>query len=502
MIGQAQSALAAFDLGRLPELLTQTKAEFSDDRQVLDLEKAFEERKKIRSTAIQLIVEGQKLFEKKKWGKGLGSIQNSLEVAAGDPVVREKALSTVVEAAEMALPVDLAAADDLVNQAERIDLSSSSVATISATLATRKRDAVVAQQLSSDQKLESIQDFEAALTHMRPALTDYPDEPRLLERKRMLETRFLAAKAAREREKEIAQYLEFAQRLHSSNDFSGALALLNEGLTLVPDDPRLVRLKNNVEKSIAHASELQRREEERKQAERHREESQKRAEAERLEAEALRRQIDADRAAAREAAKAAAKKAKEEVALPAEPPATPRTVVPSTFSAGTVSGPGTSLNVSGWTAETLHSVEKQLAGFIGPMARILVKRAASRTTDQKELYSLLAESLDHEVDRQAFLGQRPGASKITTMYQSSTETRLPRAATQSANTVVPGCPELTPEVLARAARLLVPYVGPIANVLVKKEARRAKSLHSFYELLAEHVAGDTDRARFLRDAGI
>jgi serine/threonine-protein kinase len=150
----------------------------------------------------------------------------------------------------------------------------------------------------------------------------------------------------------------------------------------------------------------------------------------------------------------------------------------------------------------LHTVEKQLAGFIGPMARILVKRAASRTTDQKELYSLLAETLDRESDRQAFLGQRPGASKITTMYQSSTETRLPRAATQSANTVVPGCPELTPEVLARAARLLVPYVGPIANVLVKKEARRAKSLHSFYELLAEHVAGNADRARFLRDAGL
>ena len=116
-------------------------------------------------------------------------------------MVREKALSTVVQAAEMALPVDLAAAGDLVNQAERIDPSSSSVATIKATLATRKRDAVVAQQLSSDQKLETMQDLEAALTHLKPALADYPDEPRLLERKRMLETRVMAAKAAREREK-------------------------------------------------------------------------------------------------------------------------------------------------------------------------------------------------------------------------------------------------------------------------------------------------------------
>ncbi|HXY06684.1 MAG TPA: protein kinase [Terriglobales bacterium] len=148
-----------------------------------------------------------------------------------------------------------------------------------------------------------------------------------------------------------------------------------------------------------------------------------------------------------------------------------------------------------WSEETLRTVDKQLAAFIGPMARILVKRAASRAADLDELYSLLAASLDREADRQAFLSRRIGAS------QSSTRTVSPPGATQISGLPVPVCPELTPAALEHAARLLARHVGPIAAILVSKEAPRAQSLHSLYLFLAEHVEPGTDRARFLREAG-
>ena len=59
-----------------------------------------------------------------------------------------------------------------------------------------------------------------------------------------------------------------------------------------------------------------------------------------------------------------------------------------------------------WPEETLRTVEKQLAKFVGPLARIIVKEAASRTTDTERLYSIAAESLGKEDDRRAFLAQR------------------------------------------------------------------------------------------------
>jgi len=155
----------------------------------------------------------------------------------------------------------------------------------------------------------------------------------------------------------------------------------------------------------------------------------------------------------------------------------------------------TSQKMVPWSEDVLRTVDKQLAAFIGPMARILVKRAASQTADLDELYSLLAASLDREADRQAFLSRKFGAS------QSSTNTQSPRGAAPIGGLPVPVCPELTSAALAHAARLLAPHVGPIAAILVRKAAVRAQSLHSLYLLLAEHVEPGTDRARFLREAG-
>ena len=59
----------------------------------------------------------------------------------------------------------------------------------------------------------------------------------------------------------------------------------------------------------------------------------------------------------------------------------------------------------------------------------------------------------------------------------------------------------SPAAIAQAARLLAPYVGPIANVLAKRAAPRADSLRAFYLLLAEYVESKNDRASFLRAAG-
>jgi eukaryotic-like serine/threonine-protein kinase len=67
---------------------------------------------------------------------------------------------------------------------------------------------------------------------------------------------------------------------------------------------------------------------------------------------------------------------------------------------------------SKWDEATLRTVEKQLAVFIGPLARIIVKEAASRTMDPEQLYTFASESLKHDDERRAFLGQRAGAQSI------------------------------------------------------------------------------------------
>ena len=54
------------------------------------------------------------------------------------------------------------------------------------------------------------------------------------------------------------------------------------------------------------------------------------------------------------------------------------------------------------TAPELAHIECMLAGYIGPLARHLVKRAAARATGRADLVTRLTAELDAESDKSAF----------------------------------------------------------------------------------------------------
>ena len=56
-----------------------------------------------------------------------------------------------------------------------------------------------------------------------------------------------------------------------------------------------------------------------------------------------------------------------------------------------------------FTPEVLASAEKALASYVGPLARLLIKDAASKSGNIKELYTQLAAHIDSEDERRAFL---------------------------------------------------------------------------------------------------
>jgi serine/threonine-protein kinase len=152
--------------------------------------------------------------------------------------------------------------------------------------------------------------------------------------------------------------------------------------------------------------------------------------------------------------------------------------------------------------ELLHSVERQLASFIGPLAKILVKHAATEATDTGDLYNILASKLESERDQKAFLAKRSEAgvshsadppSSASARRQAESKTPLPAPISASG--------EISATAVEQAGNSLAVFVGPIAKVLARKEAKRASSLRNLYELLGEHVADPAERRRFLRMAG-
>jgi class 3 adenylate cyclase len=137
----------------------------------------------------------------------------------------------------------------------------------------------------------------------------------------------------------------------------------------------------------------------------------------------------------------------------------------------------------------LARVENALAESIGPLARVLVRKAARTAPDLAALYELLAVAVP-DAQRAGFrlrLGALAGVS-------APPPATPPRAAPASAP-AAPGRP-LSAEVLAEAAQRLAVYIGPVAKLLVKRAAEQARGTRDLYERLARHIDDPRDRQRF------
>jgi serine/threonine-protein kinase len=141
---------------------------------------------------------------------------------------------------------------------------------------------------------------------------------------------------------------------------------------------------------------------------------------------------------------------------------------------------------TGWDPALLGQIESHLARFVGPVAKVLVRRAGRRTLDVDELFALVSKELDSEDQRTAFMATRRALTGAAPGTTAAPGTRSPTDAA------------LTPEKIAAAEHTLTVYVGPIAKVLVRKAAAQTSSSERFYLLLAENLS-ETERRRFLTE---
>jgi hypothetical protein len=150
----------------------------------------------------------------------------------------------------------------------------------------------------------------------------------------------------------------------------------------------------------------------------------------------------------------------------------------------------------------LQIIERQLAAYIGPLAKVYVRRAAGKTTSAVELYQTLAANLEKEEDRRVFLAKRMEFADGKLSAPSSTLAPAQAGTSLTTHDDISSPGEISPAAIEQAARRLAPHIGPIAPVLARKEAKRADSLRNLYELLAEHLVDPAERKRFLKAAGM
>lgn len=142
-----------------------------------------------------------------------------------------------------------------------------------------------------------------------------------------------------------------------------------------------------------------------------------------------------------------------------------------------------------WDPAVLAQVEASLARHVGPMAAVMVRRAAKECQDLPTLQARLAEQITSSAARDAFLGQsaKTGGGTGGTGGSAGSRAGAPSTFAPAGGTFAGATTPVNEALMDQAQRVLSAQLGPIARVVVKRAAERTRQREAFFTLLAEAV---------------
>jgi serine/threonine protein kinase len=136
----------------------------------------------------------------------------------------------------------------------------------------------------------------------------------------------------------------------------------------------------------------------------------------------------------------------------------------------------------------IKRLEMALAHYVGPIAPVVVKKAAKAAKGQPELIQTVAAEIGDPAARAAF--EKAFSEDSRPMSQPPKTTANPPTAAAASRFPM--------EVLERAEGRLAEYIGTVARVLVKRAAMKARDERELYLLLSDEIESKEERKAFLR----
>jgi len=157
-----------------------------------------------------------------------------------------------------------------------------------------------------------------------------------------------------------------------------------------------------------------------------------------------------------------------------------------------------------WDADVLARVETPLAAAIGPLAKVLVKKAAQSSSDLHDLCARLSRQIPSEAQRNVFLSEvLEGLSpkvEATVLTPPPAATSSQEPSPQAHDSDSPVGETWSQDALQALERRLASAIGPLAKILVKRASKTASSWEELVAELGTHLASPTEQAAFRDDA--
>lgn len=151
-------------------------------------------------------------------------------------------------------------------------------------------------------------------------------------------------------------------------------------------------------------------------------------------------------------------------------------------------------------ARVLADMEGLLARHLGPIAAVLVKRAARNARDFEALIAQLGDCVADpaarprfETDARALFG-----APVKVRTPGTVSARAAPVAAHASTGENSGAPRFAIDELAAIERDFARHIGPLAKLLVRDAARRARDRTELFLLLAEQIKDPETRKAFTR----
>ena len=143
--------------------------------------------------------------------------------------------------------------------------------------------------------------------------------------------------------------------------------------------------------------------------------------------------------------------------------------------------------VAHWAPGLLVRAEQRLSEHVGPIARLLVSKAAGAAGNEAELYASLAVAIPDAAERANFLRQFAGASDGNGPGGSVREA-TPNQSSRS----------ISQELLDKAGEVLIAHLGPVARLVVMNESREAKTPEELFQRLLARIPSENEKVELLK----
>jgi serine/threonine-protein kinase len=138
------------------------------------------------------------------------------------------------------------------------------------------------------------------------------------------------------------------------------------------------------------------------------------------------------------------------------------------------------------------ALEAALAQHLGPIAAVMVRKAAKSAPSLAALAHGLAGEIADEKARAVFL--KKFAENSRPSQPPPVPSAPPTGLTQLAQA------RFAPELLAKAEKRLADYIGAVAKVVVKRAAAKARDEGELYLLIADEISDPAERKAFIKKA--